>query len=179
MRPSRAELVDQLLRILDIRLLDPMEILLDDGPTGTGASRGAGGGSASDGGASGAASSDAVGALRILLRRRVETWARQMTGDDDQAAIRAVMRVMSTLYPADGPFEPPVDWWASPLGQVLAYRVGHPTAQSVPYPVAGAMLGITRQGVHDLVSRGKLARHPQGGVVPDSIRTRLLQGEPR
>ncbi|HEY2668840.1 MAG TPA: hypothetical protein VGJ07_00535 [Rugosimonospora sp.] len=154
MRPSHAELVDQLLRIVEIRLFDPLEILLDD-------------------------AGDVVGALRTLLRHRVESWARQMTGDDDWAAAGAVMRVMSTLYPGDGPFEPPVDWWASPLGQVLVYRVGHPTAESVPYPVAGAMLGITRQGVHDLVSRGKLTRHPQGGVVPASIRTRLLEGEPR
>jgi hypothetical protein len=172
MRPSRAELVDQLLRIVEIRLLDPLEILLNEDPGGA-SSAGAPGG-ANDGVVGGA-----VGALRTLLGHRVEAWARQMTGADDRAAAAAVMRVMSTLYPSDGPFEPPVDWWSSPLGQVLAYRVGHPTAESVPYPVAGAMLGITRQGVHDLVSRGKLTRHPQGGVVPASLRTRLLQGEPR
>jgi hypothetical protein len=38
--------------------------------------------------------------------------------------------------------------------------------------VAGAMLGVTRQGVHDLVSRGKLDRHPDGGVTTDSVRAR-------
>jgi len=38
--------------------------------------------------------------------------------------------------------------------------------------VAGAMLGVTRQGVHDLVTRGKLARHPDGGVTVDSVRAR-------
>jgi hypothetical protein len=145
---THTELVDQLNRIVEIRLLDPLEILLDGDA--------------------------AVEALRTLLRHRVEAWARQMTGDDDRAAVGAVMRVMSTLYPGDGPFEPPVQWWSSPLGRVLVRRVGHPTAGSVPYPVAGAMLGITRQGVHDLVNRGKLERHPQGGVVPASIRARLL-----
>jgi hypothetical protein len=35
------------------------------------------------------------------------------------------------------------------------------------------MLGMTRQGVHDLVSRGKLDRHPDGGVTTDSVRARL------
>jgi hypothetical protein len=35
------------------------------------------------------------------------------------------------------------------------------------------MLGMTRQGVHDLVTRGKLARHPDGGVTVDSVRARL------
>jgi hypothetical protein len=59
------------------------------------------------------------------------------------------------------------------MGQVTARRVGHPTAAHVPYPVAGAMLGISRQGVHDLISRGKLARHADGGVIPASIRDRL------
>jgi DNA-binding GntR family transcriptional regulator len=35
------------------------------------------------------------------------------------------------------------------------------------------MLGITRQGVHDLVNRGKLQRDPGGGVLVSSIRDRL------
>ncbi|QSB17509.1 hypothetical protein JQS43_22545 [Natronosporangium hydrolyticum] len=56
---------------------------------------------------------------------------------------------------------------------MVAHRVGHPAAASVSYPVAGAMLGITRQGVHDLLNRGRLARHPDGGVATTSIRTRL------
>jgi hypothetical protein len=37
------------------------------------------------------------------------------------------------------------------------------------------MLGISRQGVHDLISRGKLARHPGSGVVPASVRDRVRQ----
>lgn len=149
MPPTRAELVDQLARIVEIRLLDPLEILLDG--------------------------DRAIDALRRPLRRRVEEWAGQIAGDDDLPAAGAIMRVMSTLYPGDGPFDPPVDWWGTPLGRALAWHAGHPTAESVPYPVAGAMLGITRQGVHDLVSRGKLARHPGGGVVPASVRARLRQ----
>ena len=40
----------------------------------------------------------------------------------------------------------------------------------VSYLVAAAMLGISRQDVHDLISRGKLARHPDGDIVPTSIR---------
>ncbi len=154
MPPSHAQLVDQLVRTVDIRLLDPLEILLDGGA--------------------------AVGAVRAAVHERARDWARQMLQGDDQAAVRAVMRVVATLYPGDGPFEPPVDWWGTPMGQVVARRVGHPTAQSVSYPVAGAMLGITRQGVHDLVTRGKLRRHPGGGVVPESVRDRLrTEGQAR
>jgi hypothetical protein len=62
---------------------------------------------------------------------------------------------------------------AHPLGQVVLCRAGHPSAQAVSYSVAGAMFGMTRQGVHDLVTRGKLARHPDGGVTVDSVRARL------
>ncbi|MFC0506745.1 hypothetical protein [Micromonospora costi] len=149
MRPRHDQLVDQLVRLIDIRLLDPLEILLDG--------------------------HDAVDPLRDVIRARARSWAAVMVDGDDRAAVGAIMRVMATLYPGDGPFDPPLDWWRSPLGQVVARRVGHPAAEKVSYAVAGAMLGITRQGVHDLASRGKLARHPEGGVLTASVRDRLLQ----
>ena len=84
---------------------------------------------------------------------------------------------MSTLYPGDRVFDPPLDWWRTPLGRVVATRVGHPAAESVTLATAGAMLGITRQGVHDLVRRGKLPRHPDGGVPSAAIRDRLRHAE--
>lgn len=149
MPPSHEDVVDQLTRLIDIRLLDPLEILLDG--------------------------HDRVDSLRAVVHERARSWATTMLSGDDRAAVGAIMRVVSTLYPGDGPFEPPLDWWRSPLGQVVARRVGHPTAESVSYAVAGAMLGITRQGVYDLVTRGKLARHPERGVLCASVRDRLLQ----
>ncbi|MFC6017516.1 hypothetical protein ACFP2T_15040 [Plantactinospora solaniradicis] len=152
MPPTGDELVEQLIRAIDIRLLDPLEILLDG--------------------------HDAIDALRTIVRVRAENWAYRLVNGDDREALGTAMRIASTLYPADGPFEPPVDWWRSPLGQTVVRRVGHPTAGSVSYAVAGAMLGITRQGVHDLVTRGKLVRHPEGGVLPSSVRDRLLETNP-
>ncbi|MEV4200254.1 hypothetical protein [Micromonospora globbae] len=151
MPPRHDELVDQLIRLIDIRLLDPLEILLDG--------------------------HDGVDSLRAVVHDRARSWATTMVGGDDRAAVGAIIRVISTLYPGDGPFDPPLDWWRTPLGQVVAARAGHPTAESVSYAVAGAMLGITRQGVHDLVTRGKLARHPEGGVLSTSVRDRLRQQE--
>jgi hypothetical protein len=147
--PTHAQLVDQLVRLVDIRLVDPLEILLDGDAT--------------------------VTDVRASVRAVADTWARRMLEGDEQAVIMTVVRLVSTLYPGDETFEPPLDWWRSPVGQVVAERVGHPTAESVSYPVAAAMLGITRQGVHDLISRGKLLRHATGGVVPASIRDRLRQ----
>jgi hypothetical protein len=147
MEPREAErevLADHLVEVVGRRLVDPLEILL--------------GGS---------------GDLRAQLAASSRTWAAVLLGDDDLAAARLAIRIVAALYPSDTPFDPPPRWWRTPLGQVVLRRAGHPSAQAVSYSVAGAMLGVTRQGVHDLVTRGKLARHPDGGVTVDSVRARL------
>ncbi|MEV8506513.1 hypothetical protein AB0368_17005 [Actinoplanes sp. NPDC051475] len=151
--PTRAELVEHIVRLLDVRLLDPLEILLEG--------------------------DDAVDPLRRLMRIRAGRWADLMRGDDDRAAAGAVLRLIATLYPSDRAFDPPLEWWRTPLGRVVAKRVGHPSAEAVSLATAGAMLGITRQGVHDLVRRGKLPRHPDGGVPSAAIRDRLRLSDER
>ncbi|BFU42999.1 hypothetical protein [Krasilnikovia sp. MM14-A1004] len=145
--PTRGELVEQIVHLLDVRLLDPLDILLDG--------------------------DDAVAALRHLVRIRAGRWADAMRGDDDEAAVRAAVRLVATLYPDDRAFDPPLDWWRTPLGQTVARRAGHPAAERVSYATAGAMLGISRQGVHDLIKRGRLPRHPDGGVPATAVRDRL------
>lgn len=147
MTKSENELRDQLVGLLESKCLDPLEILLQDG--------------------------EALRELRAGVHAAAADWARTMLGADDGAAIAATVRMVAVLYPGDEPFDPPVAWWRTPMGQATARRVGHPTSDRVSYPVAGAMLKITRQGVHDLVTRGKLERHPDGGVIPASIRDRL------
>jgi hypothetical protein len=134
-----------------VRLLDPLEVLLDG--------------------------DDAVTALRELVRLRARRWAESMRNGDDRAATMTAARLIATLYPSDRAFDPPAEWWATPLGQVVAVRAGHPSAESVSYATAGAMLGITRQGVHDLVRRGRLPRHPDGGVPSSAVRDRLRARE--
>ena len=141
------DLVDQIVRLLDVRLLDPLEVLLDG--------------------------DDAVAALRELVRLRARRWADTMRDGDDWAATMTAARLIATLYPGDRAFDPPAEWWATPLGQAVAVRAGHPWAESVSYATASAMLGITRQDVHDLVRRGRLPRHPDGGVPSSAVRDRL------
>ena len=148
--PQRNALIEQIVRLLDIRLLDPLEVLLEG--------------------------DDAVAALRRLVRLRAADWAGQMLDGDDTTAVRAAIRLIATLYPDDRAFDPPADWWRTPLGAVVARRVGHPATESVSYATAGAMLGISRQGVHDLVRRGRLPRHPDGGVPSAAVRDRLRGG---
>jgi hypothetical protein len=144
---GRDELIEQVVRLLDIRLLDPLEVLLEG--------------------------DDGVDALRQLVRIRIGRWADALLGADDRAAVLTAARLIATIYPGDRPFDPPAEWWPTPLGQTIARRVGHPSAETVSYGTAGAMLGISRQGVHDLVRRGRLPRHPDGGVPSAAIRDRL------
>jgi hypothetical protein len=150
---GRSELLEQIARLLDVRLLDPLEVLLEG--------------------------DDAVMALRRLVRIRAGQWADAMRDGDDVTAVMTGARLIATLYPGDRAFDPPIDWWRTPLGQTIARRVGHPSADSVSYATAGAMLGISRQGVHDLVRRGRLPRHPDGGVPSSAIRDRLRIQEDR
>jgi len=141
-------LIDQLTTVVRTRLLDPLEILFGD--------------------------DEALAYLRRRSLTEAKSWAAKLLGDDDQAAVGTVMKIVAALYPGDKPFDPPVEWWRTPLGQVVIRRVGHPAAESVSLSVAGAMLDMTKQGVHDLVRRGKLTRHEDGGVTTESVRARLI-----
>ena len=145
---AHVALARQLRVLAETRLLDPLEILTGDDAL--------------------------VRPLRERIRADAETWAAQLLGPDDRSARHAGARLIGAFYPGDGPFEMPAEWWSTPLGQAVARRIGHPERAAVSYPVAAAMLGITRQGVHDLVRRGKLDRDPGGGVTAASVQTRLL-----
>jgi hypothetical protein len=122
---------------------------------------------------------DVLFGLDDALRRRafesVLTWTEELLGPDDQAARSTAIRLVSTLFPGDEPFDPPVEWWTTPFGRAVLLRAGHPSAEVVSFTVAAGMLGITRQGVHDLARRGKVQAHPDGGVTVESVRARLQE----
>ncbi|MEU6741507.1 hypothetical protein [Streptosporangium sandarakinum] len=140
-------LAGELAALTERRIADPLEILLGSG--------------------------EQTGPIRERLRIEAEVWAAQLLGADERLAVHTAARLIAALFPSDGPFDPPDEWWRTAFGRAVARRAGHPGRQAVPFATAGAMLGITRQGVHDLVKRGKLDRHPDGGVTTDSIRRRL------
>ena len=140
-------LVAHLRRLVHGRLLDPLSVLL--GPE------------------------EQVEHLRLRVHADAEAWAAQLLGQDEELAARVAVRLVAVLHPGDEPFDPPDRWWRTPLGTAVARAVGHTAKERVTFSEAGAMLGITRQGVHDLVHRDKLARHPEGGVTSVSVRDRL------
>ncbi|GAB3164910.1 hypothetical protein GCM10027059_21750 [Myceligenerans halotolerans] len=144
---EHVELAGELLDLVQRRIVDPLEILLG--------------------------SAEQVGPTRDRIRIEAEVWAAQLLGPDDKVAVHTAARLIAALFPEDGPFDPPDAWWATVFGRAVARRVGHPGRDSVSLAAAGAMLGITRQGVHDLVKRAKLDQHPDGGVTTASIHARL------
>jgi hypothetical protein len=149
---ERRALAEQLVTIVGSRVLDALDILFDRGElSGTGER------------------------LRELLEAKSRSWADILCGPEDQAAALLAIRLVAALYPGDKPFDPPAAWWDTPLGRAVARRAGHPAATAVPVPVAAAMLGITRQGVHDLLRRGKLDRDASGAVTTASIQARLTR----
>ncbi|WP_206793843.1 hypothetical protein [Amycolatopsis sp. MtRt-6] len=145
--PTWSVLTAQLLSLAETRLLDPLEILLES----------------------------ELESVRSRLAERAGAWAAHMLGADAELATRTAIRLVSVLYPGDGPFDPPAEWWRTPLGIVVAWRAGHPGADAISYAVAGAMLGVSKQAVHDLVNRGKLDRHADGGVTTASVHDRISQ----
>jgi hypothetical protein len=151
--PSWGELASQLVGLVEARLLDPLEILLE---------------SRSD-----------LSHVRHRVAARAGDWAHALLGEDEVLARHTAIRLVITLYSGASGFNPAPGWWQTPLGRVMVRRVGHPMAESVSYAVAGAMLGITRQGVHDLVVRGKLDRHEDGGVTTASVQRRITSSDTR
>lgn len=98
--------------------------------------------------------------------------AQMCQDDDDRLAAQTVTDVMVALWPVD---DPPPEWWTTPLGRVVARSVGTDDTEAVTQSVAAAMLGVTRGTIAQLVHRGKLDRHPDGGVLRSSIMQRIAQ----
>ena len=145
--PTWSDLTAQMLSLAETRLLDPLEVLLES----------------------------ELESVRSRMAERAGAWAAYMLGTDEELATRTAIRLVHVLYPGDEPFDPPAEWWRTPLGVVVAWRAGHPGAHAVSYAVAGAMLGVSKQAVHDLVNRGKLDRHADGGVTTASVHDRINQ----
>ncbi|HTJ66188.1 MAG TPA: hypothetical protein VL551_01540 [Actinospica sp.] len=107
-----------------------------------------------------------------ILRQRAAATARmmaaQLASGDDKLAAQTAIDLASLILPDDIPD----DFWATPLGRLIAKSAGHPSSDEVPYSVAAAMLGVSKTRVQQLVEAGKLERHPGGGITSVSVRLR-------
>ncbi|WP_022916432.1 helix-turn-helix domain-containing protein [Ruania albidiflava] len=146
MSDDRTGLADELCTLVDRRLVDPLEILLD--------------------------SPELLTLLREHVAAQVGEWAHDLLGHDPAAAMSTASRLLAALFDGDD-FSPPTAWWQSAFGQIVARRIGYPGRSALSGVQAAAMLGISRQGVHDLVRRGKLGTDEDGRILTASVQERL------
>lgn len=108
-------------------------------------------------------------AIRTRINERVEWIAATVARGADHERAELVIDIMNALF-GDG--EPPIEWWGTPLGQACAGSLGVDTAEAVSQSVAGAILGVTRGTIAQMLARGGthcLERHPDGGIVLASV----------
>lgn len=118
--------------------------------------------------------------LADMLRDRIATRAPMLAGQlqdaDDRLAAETVIDIMNALWPHASPEHVGhADWWRTPLGVLCARSLGRGDSESVTQHVAAAMLGVTRGTVAQLLARGTLDRHPDGGVDRASVMRRLVR----
>ncbi|MBF6333604.1 hypothetical protein [Nocardia transvalensis] len=115
---------------------------------------------------------DLADLARQRLDKTVPMLAAQLTqDDDDQLAAQTVNDLAGVAWDAD----PEPEWWRTPVGRLVARSVGREDSEAVTHHVAAAMLGVTRGTIAQLVHRGTLDRHPDGGVTRASVLNRLVR----
>lgn len=81
-----------------------------------------------------------------------------------------------SLFPerAGAPF------WGTPVGRLLAWCGSSADEEADPVPQAGAALalGLVKQRTSQMVTEGKLTKHPDGGVTRASLRDRMRERFP-
>jgi hypothetical protein len=95
---------------------------------------------------------------------------------DDRLSAQTAIDLMCGLWRHGAPEDHDPAWWRTPLGRAIARSAGRDDADAVSYSVAGAMLGVVRGTISQMVARGTLDRHPDGGVLRSSVLARLAAG---
>lgn len=112
--------------------------------------------------------------LQLAITARASTRAAQLAGElaDGQDPDATAADLLALLWPDD----PPLDWWRTPLGLLIA-----PTAaqeQDAPgwtRAEAAEVLGRTPGTVAQLVARGSLPAAPGGGIERRAVLARLTR----
>lgn len=113
------------------------------------------------------------GGTEELDRAGSTLWA-MLTHENPVGRNQAAVHVARDLLDVG---EDDTEWWGSHLGRMVARAGGFQTPY-VHATLAAAVLGVTRQAVAQMVSRGVLERHLEGGIVAESLAVAALERWP-
>lgn len=108
------------------------------------------------------------------IDKTAQTITDNLAGDDAKLAGQTCADLMAALWPHGAPEQlGRPEWWTTPLGHLCARVLGPTDTESISHSVAAAMLDVHRGTVAQLVTRGTLDRHEDGGVSRASVLQRL------
>lgn len=108
------------------------------------------------------------------LDTQADSLVDRLGSGDDRIAADAMRDVMGALWPHGSPETVGrTDWWRTALGHRVAATLAAADDESVTHATAAEMLGVHKGTVAQLVSRGNLERHGDGGVRRASVLRRL------
>ncbi len=90
----------------------------------------------------------------------------ELRANDDGLSRQAAVTVLGLHPDEDDPA-----WWSTPLGLLVARHDG--SGPAVTQMWAAHVLGVTRGTISQMVARGNLDRHPDGGVLRSAVLQRL------
>ncbi len=112
--------------------------------------------------------------LQPLLSTRIAEAAPRIVAElSDTAESHSV--AADLLWTLHGEAGPPPQWWRSPLGRLCAAAVADSTAEAVTRAKAAEILGVTSGTIQQLLHRGTLDRHPDGGLLMSEVLARLTR----
>lgn len=121
----------------------------------------------------------AVGALLgtdlvTLLSDRASQAAPHLVADliDGPHGDEVAADLLAFLWPHG---DPDLSWWRTPLGMAVAPHWAAHQDRGWTHAQAAEVLGVIRGTVAQLVARGDLARHPDGGVQVAGVIARLIR----
>jgi hypothetical protein len=110
---------------------------------------------------------ESLTALKQRLHVAADAYATMLQEPD--TAEQAAISLVHALFGSVG--DPPVDWWKTEAGQAVAHAIGYHRERAYRADVQ-AILGISRQRVHELIAKDVLVEDNLG-ITAESIRARV------
>jgi hypothetical protein len=102
------------------------------------------------------------------LQADTDNLANDLQDDDKTIVTAASQAVVAALF---GNGEPLLEWWTStPMGTICAKALldeHQPISWS--YGIAADTLGLAKSTISTVAARGRITKHPRGGLVPASV----------